>query len=640
MTPALQLPNQTTRCAGIVGLLACLLMVGGWLPQARAQGLPEPGMVLYGAVTNSATGAALTSGTVTWRFAAGTNMATATGAVSNVNGQFLYVVEMPFETVLAGMTLSSNKLAFPTTSTTYGCSVSLNGTNVTILATSGTNLTVAAADRGKQVRMNLQFTPAGTPETYETWSTRYFGVPNANPNADPDGDGRTNLQEYQNGTNPTDAGSATRTLTVSTSGSGSVTRVPNQTNYANGSTVTLTSTPLPGYFFTAWSGTTNTPANPLTLTMARDFSLVASFSLLSNALATVATQTVSELTLLTVTNRATNITVPTLRFALGAGAPSGAVMNATNGILTWMPSEAQGPSTNVLSVLVFDTNQPTAFATNTFSVVVNEVNTAPVLPVQTNRTVNELSTLTVTNTAPDADLPANTLTYSLLVSPAGMVISPTGIITWTPTEAQGPSTNTVTTKVSDNGVPSLSATNIFLVVVTEANTTPVLTTSTNRTVNPGETVTFLNTATDADTPANTLTFSLFSGPPGATVNPGTGQFTWRPGITNANTTNTVQVRVTDNGSPALSDTRSFTITVRPLTPVSLTSLGFSGANFRVNISGPVGPDYTLQTTGALSPGQSWVSLTTTNPVAMPLQLDVIGARAITTNRFYRVLLGP
>ena len=570
------LTTDMRRVAGIGLLLAAAWL--GALRGVQGQGLPEPGVVLYGSVTNSATGAAMTSGTVTWRFATGTNVASATGVVSNVNGQFVYVVEMPFETVLAGMTLSSNKLAFPTVSTTYGCSVSLNGTNVTILAASGTNLTVAAADRGRQVRVNVQFTPAGAPETYETWSTRFFGVPNASSGADADDDGRTNLQEYQNGTNPTDAASVARTLVVSTSGSGLVGRAPNQTNYANGATVTLTGTPQPGYFFTAWTGTTNTTTNPLALTMARDFSLVASFSLLSNALAMVTTQTVSELTLVSVTNRATNATAPTLRFAFGSGAPTGAVMNATNGILTWTPSEAQGPSTNVLSVLVFDTNQPTAFATNTFTMVVNEVNTAPVLLVQTNRTINELATLTLTNTATDADFPANTRTYSLLVSPVGMVISPSGLISWTPTEAQGPSTNTVTTKVSDNGVPSLSATNSFVVVVREANTAPVLATPTNRTVNPGETVAFINIATDADTPGNTLTFSLFSGPLGATVDAVTGRFTWRPGITNANTTNTVQVRVTDNGGPALSDTRAFTITVRPLTPVSLTSLGFSSAN--------------------------------------------------------------
>ena len=335
------------------------------------------------------------------------------------------------------------------------------------------------------------------------------------------------------------------------------------------------------------------------------------------------------------------MTAPTLRFALGHGAPSGAVMNATNGILTWTPGEAQGPSTNVLSVLVFDTNQPTAFATNTFAVVVNEVNTAPGLPVVAQLTINELTMLTVTNTATDTDLPANTLTYSLLVSPVGMTINnASGMITWTPTEAQGPSTNTVTTRVNDNGVPNLSATNTFTVVVREANTAPVLATPTNRTVNPGETVTFVNTATDADVPANMLAFSLGSGPLGATVDAVTGRFTWRPSITNANTTNTAQVRVTDNGSPALSDTRAFTITVRPLIPVILTPLGFTGSDFRLSITGPVGPDYTLQTTNVLGrSGQPWVNVTTTNPSVTPFQLSVAGVRGIT-NRFYRVLLGP
>ncbi len=382
--------------------------------------------------------------------------------------------------------------------------------------------------------------------------------------------------------------------------------------------------------------------NATSLSVTSSFTIIVNEVNVAPVLAAQANRTINELTTLLVTNTATDADLPanTLTYSLIVS-PAGMTINTASGVITWTPTEAQGPSTNTVTTKVRDNGVPSLSATNTFLVVVNEVNVEPVLPVQTNRTINELVTLTVTNTATDADLPANSLTYSLLVSPAGMAInSASGVISWTPTEGQGPSTNTVTSKVSDNGVPSLSATNSFLVVVTEANTAPVLTTSTNRTVNPGETVTFTNTATDADTPANTLTFSLLSGPVGATVNPGTGQFTWRPSITNANTTNTIQVRVTDNGSPALSDTRSFTITVQSLTPVTLTPLGFSGSNFRVNISGPVGPDYTLQTRGSLTPGQPWVSLTTTNPLATPFQLDVIGARTIPTNRFFRILLGP
>ena len=53
--------------------------------------------------------------------------------------------------------------------------------------------------------------------------------------------------------------------------------------------------------------------------------------------------------------------------------------------------------------------------------------------------------------------------------PAGATINSNGVITWTPSEAQGPSTNTLTSVVSDG---SLSATNSFVVIVTEVNAAP------------------------------------------------------------------------------------------------------------------------------------------------------------------------
>ena len=104
--------------------------------------------------------------------------------------------------------------------------------------------------------------------------------------------------------------------------------------------------------------------------------------------------------------------------------------------------------------------------TITVNVTIQPVNDAPVLTVPANQTLNELTTLTVTNTATDVDIPANTLTFALVSGPTGMTINTnTGVIVWTPTEAQGPSTNTVTVSVTDNGVPNLSATNSFTVVV-------------------------------------------------------------------------------------------------------------------------------------------------------------------------------
>src|SRR6185369_8955937 len=149
---------------------------------------------------------------------------------------------------------------------------------------------------------------------------------------------------------------------------------------------------------------------------------------------------------------------------------------------TWTPTEAQGPGTNTITTVVTDNGIPALSATNSFDVVVTEVNVAPVLAVQTNRIVAELATLTVTNAATDADVPANTLSYQLITPPSGASISANGVITWTPTEAQGPGTNTITTVVTDNGVPALSTTNSFDVAVTEVNVAPVLSAQTNRTV--------------------------------------------------------------------------------------------------------------------------------------------------------------
>src|SRR5207245_1763125 len=115
--------------------------------------------------------------------------------------------------------------------------------------------------------------------------------------------------------------------------------------------------------------------------------------------------------------------------------------------------------------------------------------------------------------ATDADLPANTLTFALVSAPLGMSINgSSGAISWTPSEAQGPSTNLVSVSVTDNGVPALSATNNFTVTVSEVNLTPVLNVPTDQTLSAHTRLFLSASATDADLPANTLTFALVSAP--------------------------------------------------------------------------------------------------------------------------------
>src|SRR3989449_10244788 len=102
-------------------------------------------------------------------------------------------------------------------------------------------------------------------------------------------------------------------------------------------------------------------------------------------------------------------------------------------------------------------------------------------------------------------LPANTLTFALVSGPAGLTVAANGAIAWTPSEAQGPSTNVVMVRVFDDGTPSLSATNSFTVVMNEVNSAPVLTVPAPQTVRVGATLIVTNIAVDADLPANLLT---------------------------------------------------------------------------------------------------------------------------------------
>ena len=163
-------------------------------------------------------------------------------------------------------------------------------------------------------------------------------------------------------------------------------------------------------------------------------------------------------------------------FSLDAGYPTGASINATTGAFTWTPTEAQGPGSYPITIRVTDNGSPSSNDFETITVTVNELNVAPVLATISNQTVNEGSALNLTAVATDADLPANTITYSLDPgAPAGMTIgSSDGVISWTPTEAQGPGTYAVTVRAKDNGSPVLSNTRSFTVTVNEVNTTPTI----------------------------------------------------------------------------------------------------------------------------------------------------------------------
>lgn len=165
-------------------------------------------------------------------------------------------------------------------------------------------------------------------------------------------------------------------------------------------------------------------------------------------LAPIPAQTVNEGDLLAFTASATDADLPAniLTYSL-LNAPAGATIAGETGVFTWTPTEAQGPGAYSFTVRVSDgflnQDQPV-------SVTVNESNLAPVLTAVPTQTVNKGAVLSFTANATDADLPANTFTYSLLNAPTGAAIGgSTGVFSWTPTEAQGPANYTFNVRVSD-----------------------------------------------------------------------------------------------------------------------------------------------------------------------------------------------
>ena len=283
-------------------------------------------------------------------------------------------------------------------------------------------------------------------------------------------------------------------------------------------------------------------------------------------LAAVTDVVLVEGTELVITNLATDGDLPTngLVYSLGSNAPAGMTIDPGTGLLSWTPDEGQGPSTNVVTVEVADDGVPALSAEQTFTVTVLETNQAPVLAAVTDVVVTEGTELAITNLATDGDLPTNGLVYSLGTNaPAGMTIDPgTGLLSWTPDEGQGPSTNQVTVEVSDDGVPALSAVQSFTVTVLETNQAPVLAAVTDAVVTEGTELVITNLATDGDLPTNGLVYSLgTNAPAGMTIDPGTGLLSWTPDEGQGPSTNVVTVEVSDDGVPALSAVQSFTVTV-------------------------------------------------------------------------------
>ena len=166
--------------------------------------------------------------------------------------------------------------------------------------------------------------------------------------------------------------------------------------------------------------------------------------------------TVSLASTYSLTNGTVNFGIADL-YDFGSLELSGNPAQLAGGITASLDGAYQPIATNIFPVVTFtsssggftSTNLPyldawaTNYSANAFSLVV--LNARPMIFPLSNQRIDETSNLSFYAGATDADFPPQTLTFSLSNAPAGMTIDPSsGLLNWTPTQEQSPSTNLVT----------------------------------------------------------------------------------------------------------------------------------------------------------------------------------------------------
>ena len=279
-----------------------------------------------------------------------------------------------------------------------------------------------------------------------------------------------------------------------------------------------------------------------------------------------------------------DVPAQTLTFSITGGADQGLFgMVGTTGALTFnaapdfeSPGDTGANNVYDVQVTVTDDGTPTLTDVQDIAVTVTDVNDAPVITSNGGGAIGaavvpENQTAVTTVTATDTDLPVQTLTFSITGGADQLlfgIVPATGVLTFNtapdfenPIDAGTNNVYDVQVTVTDDGTPTLTDVQDLAVAVTDVNEPPVLNAIGNLTVNEGGTSSFTASAIDPDA-ASSATFSLLSGPAGASITSPGGMFTWTPNAAQSPGVFNATVVVTDNGTPGLTDTETIAITVK------------------------------------------------------------------------------
>jgi hypothetical protein len=202
--------NMNSTTCRLLCILLLLLPIG---QSTAVGGIPEPGVVLYGSVSDAGTGNHIFIGTLYLVYSDPFGKTiTNTVLLQSLKGGYSYVTEIPFESAVLGYSVGSNAFMLPANGApaqTFSRAANYAYATGPASLQQGNADTISFSQKGKLLRLDLVVTAKDTNGLGlpDYWQVQYFGTIGINPQADPDHDGASNHQEYLAGTDPIDSSS-------------------------------------------------------------------------------------------------------------------------------------------------------------------------------------------------------------------------------------------------------------------------------------------------------------------------------------------------------------------------------------------------------------------------------------------------
>lgn len=225
-----------------------------------------------------------------------------------------------------------------------------------------------------------------------------------------------------------------------------------------------------------------------------------------------------------------------------AKAPTGATIDPATGRIAWTPGDADAGKDVEFEIQACDNKG--ACTTQSWKTQVTNVPDAPVFTSTPPTNATEDQVFRYRPTATDPDPGASTLTYKLSKGPQGAVYDPaTGEVIWVPGDNDAGKTVEFEVEVCDQDNNCTKQT--WKVTVANTPDAPKITSTPPTTAEEKKQYNYKPTATDPDPGQTTFAYRGTKLPPGATVDPNTGELKWTPGPQDAEKEFDFEIEVCD-----------------------------------------------------------------------------------------------